>query len=494
TATGAVLGTVSYMAPEQIKGERPDHRADLYALGVILYEMITGERPFKGDNSASTMMMHLTEPVPDLRQVVSPTDFSGIDMLAAVVQKAMAKEPNQRFQSAAELASAIRNYSPPADDATIVDNSAATILHNFNDTVVAGSAPTVQSRLPAAAESSSSKPPWTLIGIIGAILTVLIFGAVWAFSGDDNDSNDPALPAVAEATATFPPLDPEGDEDGDGLKNGRELEIGTNPTKFDTDDDGIPDTAENSVPCLDALNPDTDGDGISDNEDDDPCGLEATPTPTLSVTITEITLNDNRYNVDFTTDGFTPAPGGHHVHFFFDTVTEENSGIPGDGPWDIHTNPDSFTGWGPIDKPAEATQMCAIVANSDHSTILGTSHCFDLPESTAAAPEMTVQITAIELINERYEVTFATAGYTPSPASQHIHFFFNTVDPEQAGVPGEGPWQIHTSPEPFSALGPNDRPDDAMQLCALVADPDHTVRQATGNCFNLPDMGYNYGG
>jgi eukaryotic-like serine/threonine-protein kinase len=103
TATGAMIGTVAYMAPEQIRGERADHRTDIYALGVMLFEMVSGQRPFQGDSAPATMMMHLTEPVPDVRRLNSSVPAA----LVAVIEKAMAKAPEQRYQTAAEMVAAL---------------------------------------------------------------------------------------------------------------------------------------------------------------------------------------------------------------------------------------------------------------------------------------------------------------------------------------------------------------------------------------------------
>ena len=107
TATGALLGTVPYMSPEQIRGEKSDHRADVYALGVMLFEMLIGKRPFVGESAPATMMMHLTNPVPKL----APTNPDIPDSLDHVIAKAMAKTPSQRYQSAKEIGNAIRAIS-----------------------------------------------------------------------------------------------------------------------------------------------------------------------------------------------------------------------------------------------------------------------------------------------------------------------------------------------------------------------------------------------
>ncbi len=95
-------------------------------------------------------------------------------------------------------------------------------------------------------------------------------------------------------------------------------------------------------------------------------------------------------------------------------------------------------------------------------------------------------ITEISLAGGQYVVNFQTYGFTPQLPGQHVHFFFDTVPFEQAGVPGSGPWYVYGGPSPFSGYSIADRPAGATRLCVLVANPDHSVTQGTGNCYNLP--------
>ncbi|MCI0576417.1 MAG: SUMF1/EgtB/PvdO family nonheme iron enzyme [Chloroflexi bacterium] len=104
TETGATIGTASYMSPEQVTGEPVDHRADIYALGVMLYEMAAGKPPFEGSSPLTVMMAHVNEPVPDIRL----TNSNIPDSLVAVLGKALAKKPVHRFQSALEMATALQ--------------------------------------------------------------------------------------------------------------------------------------------------------------------------------------------------------------------------------------------------------------------------------------------------------------------------------------------------------------------------------------------------
>src|SRR5258706_6685106 len=104
TKTGMVLGTPSYMSPEQLAGKRIDGRSDLFSLGVTLYQLLCGRLPFEGEAMAQCMFKIAREPPTDILAVNPPLAPS----LAAFVAKALAKDFEQRFQTGAELAEAIR--------------------------------------------------------------------------------------------------------------------------------------------------------------------------------------------------------------------------------------------------------------------------------------------------------------------------------------------------------------------------------------------------
>jgi serine/threonine protein kinase len=104
TATGATVGTAKYMSPEQIRSERADERSDIYSLGVTLYEMLSGRTPYEADSVMTLLMMVVNDPLPDVRQT-----RQGIpESLAAVVEKALAKEQADRFQTTGEMATALQ--------------------------------------------------------------------------------------------------------------------------------------------------------------------------------------------------------------------------------------------------------------------------------------------------------------------------------------------------------------------------------------------------
>ncbi len=104
TKRGHVVGSLTYLAPERLRGEPSDHRADLYAIGVVLHELLAGAPPFAGDDDYEVISAHLGEAPPDLA-VVAPTPPP--PDVVALVARALAKQPAERFADAAAMADAV---------------------------------------------------------------------------------------------------------------------------------------------------------------------------------------------------------------------------------------------------------------------------------------------------------------------------------------------------------------------------------------------------
>jgi serine/threonine-protein kinase len=104
TQTGVLLGTPNYMSPEQITSTKVDGRADIFSLGVVLFEMLTGEKPFQSDNAATLMFQIAKEPHPSALKIRPDLPPS----CEAIIDKALQKDADQRYQRGAEMAQALR--------------------------------------------------------------------------------------------------------------------------------------------------------------------------------------------------------------------------------------------------------------------------------------------------------------------------------------------------------------------------------------------------
>jgi hypothetical protein len=172
TQTGTVLGTSDYISPEQARGGPVDECSDIYSLGAVLYELLTGEVPFPGDNFVSVAMRHLNEPVPSIRAArpdVSPR-------LDAAVRRAMAKDPGDRFPSMEAFAAELR--------ACLADPAGAGV-GPAGETLVLPRAPRRFRRRQQAYRPPAERPSvWPLILLLaGLAILAGIFAAVFAFTG-----------------------------------------------------------------------------------------------------------------------------------------------------------------------------------------------------------------------------------------------------------------------------------------------------------------------
>jgi predicted Ser/Thr protein kinase len=141
TVTGATIGTPAYMSPEQGLGRPGDHRSDIYALGVMLYQLATGQLPYEADTPLAVMLKHVNEPLP-LPRTFQPDMPEGLER---IILKAMAKNPDDRFQSADEMLAQLGNLDnaqllaiPPASMAAGADAHAATVAMPLGGTRAGG--------------------------------------------------------------------------------------------------------------------------------------------------------------------------------------------------------------------------------------------------------------------------------------------------------------------------------------------------------------------
>jgi hypothetical protein len=120
TSPGVVLGTVAYMSPEQVRGQAVDQRSDIFSLGSVLYEMLSGRRPFRGATSVETMNAILKEEPPELTTL----DSTLAPALERIVRHCLEKRPEERFQSAGDVAFALESLSQISGRAALVKGAA----------------------------------------------------------------------------------------------------------------------------------------------------------------------------------------------------------------------------------------------------------------------------------------------------------------------------------------------------------------------------------
>jgi eukaryotic-like serine/threonine-protein kinase len=123
TDPGTVMGTVGYMAPEQVRGQETDHRSDIFSFGVILYEMLAGERPFSGASAVEVMNAILKEEPPEFDETKTKTGAQ----LEKIVRHCLEKQPEHRFHSAHDLGFALEALSTPSDSRLELPTGAAAL-------------------------------------------------------------------------------------------------------------------------------------------------------------------------------------------------------------------------------------------------------------------------------------------------------------------------------------------------------------------------------
>lgn len=156
TATGAMIGTPAYMSPEQGLGQPGDERSDLYALGVLFYQMVTGRLPYDADTPLAVILKHVNDPIPQPAELNSDTPPE----IQAVVIKAMAKNPAERYQTAAALITDLQSAAAASD----LDLGAAVALSSLIDRPTPPPSPSVdETRLAEPAATVFSAPAETVL-------------------------------------------------------------------------------------------------------------------------------------------------------------------------------------------------------------------------------------------------------------------------------------------------------------------------------------------
>ena len=211
TRTGMIFGTPEYMSPEQAKGEKVDHRVDVYALGVILYELLTGRVPFTADTFMGILTKHMFE-APPAPSTIAPVSSIPPEV-EAIVLKALQKDREYRFQSMRELMGAIDAVGTGAAAVSVVAEDV--VVPQGGETRFQTSSPTPTSMGGTGTQDDIKVPGKSGMGLLLGVGAVVLAGlgglAVFLISNQegDPDSDPVAVDETPDGTKETPPDNPD---------------------------------------------------------------------------------------------------------------------------------------------------------------------------------------------------------------------------------------------------------------------------------------------
>ena len=260
THTGTLIGTPHYMSPEQATGKRVDPRSDIYSLGVILYELLAGRRPFEAEDAMAVLHQHIYEqppPLENFRPDLAPETVY-------LVHRCLRKEPEQRFQTAAELSKAINLVIKKEGGPGVVTQIDGWVPYPTDEYRLSESKIKQATPSPQPAPGAGSRR-WPLI-LVPLLLLLLGFGAFYFLDplntfGSEPDNGDPM--AVIEGSDDTP-----------------------SPGSVQTEASGAVEESVASSPTEIVVTEESQADAVIDPQDNDSQPTETTPTDTPAPTAT----------------------------------------------------------------------------------------------------------------------------------------------------------------------------------------------------------------
>jgi serine/threonine protein kinase len=408
TATGAVLGTALYMSPEQIRGESAEARSDIYSLGVTLFEMLSGRPPFQADSVMTILMMHLTDPVPNLNDLRADVPSE----VKAIIEKAMSKDLQARFQSAEELAQALRTALGHLETRQVAarpapaQDDASTVL----DTPGVTASPMPPLPRPTARPSSDS----TIVDQSSSIpAKPSVYRAATGQAAPERDTGP--MPVIQPTATSSAPASPA------QSRPHRAVSGTSSSVSYPTGRSGAaqPPEMKKALPLILIA-----GGGI---------GLLA-----IVVVIIAIVLVNLGRGGEQTTTQSALALQASQTALSMAVLTQ---------------NPPATDTPTVQAQPTATPTLAATPTTAIELTPSPTSPPTQIPSPTVPPGILYVRINGITVDEQnRFVVDYETFEYTEVVPGIHVHFFFNTVPPDQAGVPGKGPWILYGGPAAFYRL------------------------------------------
>jgi len=372
----AIVGTPSYMSPEQARSDAVvDARSDVYALGAILFELLTGQTPYKGDTPMGVVVKHITEPVPRILSVDPnlPADCE------TLISKAMAKDPNARYQTAGEFASALETvalnkplptqggdmpvFLGATQDGRIILSKSPQADSQIQPPIVKPVTPTKLTKAQKPKEKRGGIPlwVWALAGllVLGFLALMGVGGIILASLFNPPEATVVvviASPQPVVATIDFPTVPPTRTAT---LQPTNTLVVRATETRVNAP------TRPSSTPDLRATTA---------------AELRLTETVYLArattasaddkVQIVTVQVSGSIMKVEFKTAGFLPSANGQKIRFYYNTMNPKLQGY-------------DYAGTSPLvaryDRPASASEFCAVVITAEYVVRSGTGNCVKLP-------------------------------------------------------------------------------------------------------------------
>ncbi len=202
----AIIGTPAYMSPEQANGLPLDARSDIYALGVVLFELITGREPYQAETPMALLLKHINEPVPPIQTFREDVP----DAVERVIAKATAKDPNQRFSSAGDMARSFQEslhapVSAPSRKAATMDDPATVIPAPITPPPLSTPVPApITGTATAPVAERKSNTPLIIGGVVALVVIVGLIAAVVLGSNPPTTPTPPPTDVPAQSLVPTP--------------------------------------------------------------------------------------------------------------------------------------------------------------------------------------------------------------------------------------------------------------------------------------------------